>query len=205
MRGGAKYLPTTTRRKKYAGMTYKEIKSAMTGALGKSHTRRAPNRANTTKKARTVKRVVRKINLKSYVTDILYDNWPEDTLLKTANLIKVLLRIATKGRGPNVKVADTFVLKLISTLFYAFRKEDDINYNSNATNTELDEDDIYNDPYGLLKIISDKLEKLANSEDDEYKMEVAETIKSAIQSAYEDVYGKKDEAVNELSEMFSKM
>jgi hypothetical protein len=193
-------------------MTYKEIKLGMSGVLSKGRTRhRAPNRVNSTRRAPVIKKIVQKINLKSNVTHVLYDSWPEDTLCNTAHLIKTLLRIAKKGRGQNVKVADKFVIELISKLFYAFQKEDNINYNSNsnATNTELDEDDIYNDPYGLLEIISNKLEKLANSEDDEYKLEVSETIKNALESAFEDVYGKKykavDEEVNELSEMFSKM
>jgi len=90
-------------------------------------------------------------------------------------------------------------------LYYEFRRDDSINYNSNTTNdSSMNENNIWNDPYSLLRTLIPKLESLRDDDNEDYKNEISETIKNALNRIYTMVYvNKQDVNVDELSDLFS--
>jgi hypothetical protein len=190
MEGGVKYHPSvlkvkkTHKNKKVAGPL---VRKSVPGVI-------------------TIKR--KKLNLKKTVEDLIsIDRDPNDFLPMAIKLIKQLLRIikAEKSSIADKKKIDNFVLTLVNSLYYGLRKENNINRNSNATNNEnMNEDNIWNDPYTLLRTLVGKLELLLGTDDEEFKLEISETIKEALKYGYNKVYvEKKDVVVDELADLFS--
>jgi hypothetical protein len=190
MEGGVKYHPSVLKVKK----TQKNKKAA--GPLvGKS-----------VHGVITIKR--KKLNLKKTVEDLTsIDRDPNDFLPMAIKLIKQLLRIikAEKSSLADKKKIDNFVLTLVNSLYYGLRKENNINRNSNATDDEnMNEDNIWNDPYTLLRTLVAKLELLLGTDNEDFKLEISETIKEALRYGYNKVYvEKKDVVVDELADLFS--
>jgi hypothetical protein len=189
MEGGVKYHPSVLKVKK----THKNKKNRP--LVGKS----VPG-------VITIKR--KKLNLKKAVEELIsIDRDPNDFLPMAIKLIKQLLRIikAEKSSLADKKKIDNFVLTLVNSLYYGLRKENNINRNSNATNNEnMNEDNIWNDPYTLLRTLVAKLELLLGTDDEDFKLEISETIKEALRYGYNKVYvEKKDVVVDELADLFS--
>jgi len=148
------------------------------------------------------------LHLKHEVHELIgIDYDPNVFLPKAAILIKKLLKVSKKASlGTNTKKVDGFILTLVNALYYAFKKENNINYNSNSTEASIDESDIWNDPYSLLKTLVKKLDILMETDDEEFKLEISETIRSALQYGYNKTYVEhKNVEVNQLSNMFSKL
>jgi hypothetical protein len=187
MKGGVKYHPSVFPKKKVR-KTYKNNK----------------NDKPSISKIKTIK--VKKLDLKNTVHDLITnDRDPNDFLPLAIKLIKQLLRIirAEKTSVADKKKVDNFVLTLVNSLYYGLQKENNID--NNATNNEnMNEDNIWNDPYTLLRTLVNKLEVLLGTEDEEFKLEISETIKEALKYGYNKVYvEKKDVVVDELADLFS--
>ena len=192
MEGGVKYHPSVFPKKKIR-KTYKKNKPVED----------IPEVKNVLK---TIK--VKKLALKNTVHDLItVDREPNDFLPLAIKLIKQLLRIirSEKSSVKDKKKIDNFVLTLVNSLYYGLRKENNINRNNNATDNEnMNEDNIWNDPYTLLRTLVNKLEVLLGTEDEEFKLEISETIKEGLKYGYSKVYDeKKDVAVDELADLFS--
>jgi len=189
MEGGVKYHPSVLKLKKT-----------------KKNKKNAPLVRKSVHGVITIKR--KKLNLKKTVEDLTsIDRDPNDFLPMAIKLIKQLLRIikAEKSSVADKKKVDNFVLTLVNSLYYGLRKENNINRNSNATDDEnMNEDNIWNDPYTLLRTLVAKLELLLGTDDEDFKLEISETIKEALKYGYNKVYvEKKDVVVDELADLFS--
>jgi len=155
----------------------------------------------------TIKTVKNTLHLKSRVLELTtVDQDPNDFLPKAIDLIKTLLKVAKKtSLGSDTKKVDNFIIVLVNAIYQTFRRENNVNYDSNSTNV-LSEDDIYNDPYNLLKALTVKLTALLESDNEDLKLETAEAIKTALHYGYNKVYvEEKDVEVDELSDMFARM
>jgi hypothetical protein len=189
MEGGVKYHPSVLKVKK----THKNKKNA-------------PLVGKRVHGVITIKR--KKLNLKKTVEDLTsIDREPNDFLPMAIKLIKQLLIIikAEKSSVADKKKVDNFVLTLVNSLYYGLRKENNINRNSNATDDEnMNEDNIWNDPYTLLRTLVAKLELLLGTDNEDFKLEISETIKEALRYGYNKVYVEKnDVVVDELADLFS--
>ena len=155
------------------------------------------------KKAAVIKTVkVKKQNLKKSVEELIQvDREPNEFLPMAIILIQKLLKVSKKDKHK----ADNFVVSLVNSLYYALRKENNINHDSNNTDAEnMNENNIWNDPYKMLRTLVYKLEELMETDNDEFKLEISETIKEGLKYGYDKVYIKKtDVDVDELAELFS--
>ena len=186
MQGGVKVIPGLfNKRKKPVKKTKKNNKSTL----------------------KTIKTLKTTLHLKARVLELTtVDQDPNDFLPKAIDLIKALLKVAKKtSLGTNAKKVDNFIMVLVNAIYQTFRRENNINYDSNNTNA-VSENDIYNDPYNLLTALTSKLETLLESDDEDLKLETAESIKSALHYGYTKVYVEhKDVEVDELADMFSRL
>jgi hypothetical protein len=183
MQGGVKVIP---------GLFKKKIRKT------KKNNKRTPTTLT------TIKTLKHSLHLKERVHELIsIDASRDDFLPKAITLIKTLLKVSKKSSlGSNTKKVDNFIIVLVNAIYQTFRRENNINYDSNATNT-FSENDIYNDPYNLLKSLTYKLETLA---DEDLKLETAESIKTALHYGYNKVYvDHEDVEVDKLSDMFSRM
>jgi KaiC/GvpD/RAD55 family RecA-like ATPase len=130
---------------------------------------------------------------------IQIDRDPDDFLPRAIDLIKKLLKVSKKTKSK----ADNFVISLVNSLYYALHKENNINHNN--TNAEnMNEDNIWNDPYRMLRTLVRKLEELMETDNEEFKLEISESIKEGLRHGYNNVYLKKsDTDIDELTELFS--
>jgi len=151
-------------------------------------------------KQSALKTIKRSLNLKKTVEGLIStDMEPNEFLLKAIVLIKKLLKVSQKDK----KKVDSFVLSLVNALYYSLKKENNINYNSNNTEDEsMNEDNIWNDPYTLLRTLVRKLEELLQTDNEEFKLEISEVIKNALKHGYDMVYVK-DVEVENLSVLLS--
>jgi hypothetical protein len=182
MEGGVKFTLEKRARVAHDG-TYKNIKPSLSN-------RRSLRKQRTLRKLKSQKKTTRKIgkkpalqkNFKAEIEELLGDLHPTEYLHKAARLIRGLLRLSQKGNRNNAtNAADQIIVLLASSLFYAFKENND---NSNNNSSNLDEDDIYNDTLNLLKRLSVKIDKLADTDDEEFQMEVSETIKDTLRDVY---------------------
>lgn len=187
MEGGVKYHPSVLKRMvKKVKQTYKNKKQGV--PLGHGNIPRA-----------TVLKTVKKrtLNLKKAVEELIHvDREPNDFLPMATVLIKKLLKVSKKDKCK----ADGFVISLVNSLYYSLRKENNINRNSNNTESEnMNENNIWNDPYKMLRTLVRKLEELMETDNEEFKLEISETIKEGLKHGYEEAYGN----IDELAELFS--
>jgi hypothetical protein len=186
MDGGVKYHPSVVVAKKIK-QTYKNKNHGISVRY-----RNIPKR----KLLKTIKK--RPLNLKKDVEELIQKEIePNIFLPKAIELIKNILKASKKS---NRKV-DTFVVSLVYSLYYALKKENSINYNSNATDAEnMNENTIWNDPYKMLRTLVTKLEELMETDNDEFKLEITEAIKEGLEHGYDKVYKNN---VDELADLFS--
>ena len=192
MEGGVKYhLSVLKDMAKKIKQTYKNKK------------RGVPLGHGTVPKDRVLKTIKKKtLNLKKAVEELIkVDREPNDFLPMAIDLIKKLLKVSKNDKGK----ADSFVISLVNSLYYALRKENNINRNSNNTESEnMNENNIWNNPYRLLRILVHKLEELMETDNEEFKLEISEIIKEGLKYGYDKVYIKKEDVnVDELAELFS--
>jgi len=185
MEGGVKYHPSVLKQvTKKVKQTYKNKKRGV--PLGHGNIPRE-------KVLKTVKK--RTLNLKKAVEELIQiDREPNDFLPMAIVLLKKLLKVSKKDK----RKVDGFVISLVNSLYYALRKENNIN-NNNTNAENMNNDNIWNDPYKMLRTLVRKLEELMETDNDEFKMEISETIKEGLKNGYEEAYGD----VDELADLFS--
>jgi hypothetical protein len=197
MQGGVKYtkkVMTQLTNKKTKKIHYKNLKRGIPamsiGVVPKQKT--------------TIKKVKKPIKLKATLEKLIFtDMEPNEFIIDAIVLIKILLKLSKKDK----KKADKLVIALVESLYYALKKENninDINYNSNNTSSSyMSESNIWNDPYSLLKKLVEKLDLYLETNDQDFILEMSETIKDALKNGYNKIYNKPASEVDELSEMFS--
>ena len=186
MDGGVKYHPSVV-----------AIKKIKTTYKNKNHG--ISVRYRTIQKQKLLKTIKKRpLNLKKDVEELIQKEMePNIFLPKAIELLKNILKASKKS---NRKV-DTFVVSLVYSLYYALKKENSINYNSNATDAEnMNENTIWNDPYKMLRTLVTKLEELMETDNDEFKLEITEAIKEGLEHGYDKVYKNN---VDELADLFS--
>jgi hypothetical protein len=192
MEGGVKYHPSVLKQMvKKVKQTYKNKKKGIPLVHG-----------NIPKLGviKTVKK--RTLNLKKAVEELIQvDREPNEFLPMAVVLIKKLLKVSKKDKGK----ADGFVISLVNSLYYSLRKENNINNDNNNTESEnMNENNIWNDPYRMLRTLVRKLEELMETDNEEFKLEISETIKEGFKYGYDKIYLKKTNVnVDELTELFS--
>ena len=149
----------------------------------------------------TTRKIQKTIKLKATLEKLIFtDMDPNDFIIDAIVLIKTLLKLSKKSKNK----ADKLVIALVNSLYYALKKDNSINYNSNNTNSSyMSESNIWNDPYSLLNKLVEKLELYLETNDQDFILEMSETIKEALKDGYNKIYKKPAQEVDELSEMFS--
>jgi hypothetical protein len=199
MEGGVKYSPSVLKMLKGDRILKTDVK-----IFKPTVTKKVNKKRNTTFKKIDVRTDFKRAISKLITTD----QEPNDFLFKIIRLNKKLLKYPRDSKEKNSKFVDKLILSLAETLYYEFRRDSNINYNSNNSNSTqnemVEEEDVWNDPYTLLRTLNKTLENVLLSDDEEYKIEISETIKNVLSAVYMNIYGEReDKNVNELSRMMS--
>ena len=200
MEGGVKYSPCVLKMLKGDRILKTDVK-----IFKPTITKKVNKKRNTTIKKIDVKTDFKNRIYKLISTD---DMDPNDFLFKIIRLIKKLLKYPKDSKEKNSKFVDKLIISLGETLYYEFQRDSKIDYNSNNSNSTesegINENDIWNDPYTLLRTLNRKLEIVHGNDDEDYKLEISETIKNALRTVYMNMYPERENRdVNDLSAMMS--
>ena len=201
MEGGVKYSPSVLKMLKGDRILKTDVK-----IFKPTITKKVNKKRNT-----TIKKIDIKTDFKNRIYKLIStdDMDPNDFLFKIIRLIKKLLKYPRDSKEKNSKFVDKLIISLGETLYYEFQRDSKIDYNSNNSNSTesegINENDIWNDPYTLLRTLNRKLEIVHGNDDEDYKLEISETIKNALRTVYMNMYPEREnrDDVNDLSAMMS--
>ena len=163
---------------------------------------------STTSKKPSVLKVVKVPTLKDVIKSVIKSEDSDDFIKGTIRLIYKLLRFTEQRNitNKNVKykrVINDIITKLTIDLQEILSKEQFSNIeNGNGTNSE-NANAVYNDTYNHLRKLSEKLKEILDS-DDEYKVEIVESITDTLNYIIKTYLEKKPNTeVDELADLLA--